>query len=140
MFTAMDLFSGYWQVRLAESFKEKTSFVTKFGAYQFEAMLFGLMDEPLTFPRLMDFVVQDIPFARVYINNVVAFSQSIAVNALHIKEIVRGISKNGLKVKLSKCFLAQKLIKLLGHVFDNQGIQVDGDEMIVIKSDWENMN
>ena len=133
VFTTLDLFSGYWQVKMEETSKEMTSFVTRYGTYQFEVMPFGLMNAPATFQRMMDFVLQDIPFVRVYIDDVVIFSKSLEEHVTHLKEVMGRISENGLKIKLSKCFFAQPKIRLLGHVVDKDGIHVDDDKVVAIK-------
>ena len=48
-FTSLDLTSGYWQVEVKEEDKEKTTFITKFGLYEFNIMLFELCNAPSTF-------------------------------------------------------------------------------------------
>ena len=42
IFTTLDLFQGYWQIKMDETCKEKTTFICIFGTYQFEVMPFGL--------------------------------------------------------------------------------------------------
>ena len=39
--STLDLAKGYWQIPMEDSFKGKTAFVTPFGLYHFEVMLFG---------------------------------------------------------------------------------------------------
>ena len=48
-FSTFDLMSGYWQVGVKEKDKEKNTFITKFGMYEFNAMPFGLCNTPGTF-------------------------------------------------------------------------------------------
>ncbi len=40
VFSTVDLFSGFWQIKMDEACKEKTTFVCKYGTYQFEVMPF----------------------------------------------------------------------------------------------------
>lgn len=49
LFTTLGFFSGYWQVKRSENYNEKTTFVYRYGTFQFEVMPFGLMNAPSTF-------------------------------------------------------------------------------------------
>ena len=48
-FTVLDLFSGSWQVRLSDGFKDKTTFVCRYETFRFEVLPFGLINAPTTF-------------------------------------------------------------------------------------------
>ena len=97
VFSTLDLFSGYWQVRMAEECKEKTTFVCRYGTFQFELMLFGLTNAPSTFQRMMDYVFPDIPFVHVYLDDVVVFSDSMSSHVEHLLQVFEVIAKSGLK-------------------------------------------
>ena len=83
-FSALDLRSGYWQVQLDDSSKEKTAFSTGNGLWQFKVMPFGLCNAPATFERVMEQVLVGLPVsvALVYLDDILVpgctFSQGLA--------------------------------------------------------------
>lgn len=63
VFKSLDILSSYWKARLEESYKDKISFVYRYGTFQLEFMPFGLMNTPSTFQRMIDRVLADLEFA-----------------------------------------------------------------------------
>ncbi|GKT28226.1 hypothetical protein ADUPG1_000518, partial [Aduncisulcus paluster] len=54
LFIILDLKSGYHQVEIEESSKEYTTFITKFGTFQYKRMPFGLKNAPAYFTMMLD--------------------------------------------------------------------------------------
>jgi len=79
MFTTLDLASGYLQVPLSESAKEKTAFITPSESGQFERMVFGLVNAPYEFSRLMQRVLHPLKdkVAMWYLDDILVLSTSI---------------------------------------------------------------
>ena len=137
VFTTLDLFSGYWQVRMASNCKEQTTFVCRYGTFQFEVIPFGLMNAPSTFQTMMDSVLRDQPFVRVYLDDVFVFSETLNAHFEHLLELFELIAHSELKMKLSKCCFAHSQTKLLGHVIGKEGIEVDPEKTLIIYNNPE---
>lgn len=72
-FKNLDLLSEYWQILMSARSKKKTTFVYREGTFQFEVMLFGVVNAPYIFQRMMDPIIGRIEFAHVYIDDPVIF-------------------------------------------------------------------
>ncbi len=55
-FSTLDIYSGYWQVKMDPKDIDITAFVTRQGVFHFIVMPFDLCNVPTTFERLMELV------------------------------------------------------------------------------------
>ena len=125
IFTTIDLFQGYWQIKMEESCKKKTTFICRYGTYQFEVMPMGLMNSAATFQRMMDKILANVDNVRCYIDDVVIHSKTKEEHVTHLKTVFDLLRKNGLRLRLKKCFFMQPRVELLGHYVDADGVHVD---------------
>ena len=74
-FSALDLASGYWQVKLHPRDVQKTAFTTHEGLYEFKSMPFRLTNAPATFELLMELVLQGLTReqCQVYLDDIIIF-------------------------------------------------------------------
>ena len=60
-FSVLDCYSGFWQINMHESHREKTAFsVPSLGHYQFNRLPYRLSNSPASFQRLMDLLLKNL--------------------------------------------------------------------------------
>lgn len=130
-FSSIDLRSGYWQVPMAESSKDKTAFATPDGLFEYNVMPFGLCNAPATFERMMDNVLRGLKWKVClrYLDDVVVFSQTFEEHLRRLDNILSALSKAGLQLNTKKCRFASRSIRVLGHIVSKEGIQPDPDKI-----------
>ena len=135
-FTTLDLTSGYWQVAMAESDKEKTAFSTPQGHFEFNVMPFGLTNAPAMFQRLMECVLAGLSGEEclIYLDDVIVFSVSFKEHLERLARVFGALQKAQLKLKLSKCHFAQREVRYLGHIVSEKGITPDPSKTEAVSS------
>ena len=124
IFTMLDLRSGYYHTNLDEESKAKTAFVTPFGKYEFNSVLFGLAKAPAYFQKLISMVLQDCrDFAMAYLDDIIIFSRTPEEHLKHIEIIFQKLKVAGLKLKESKCDFFKSEIHYLAHLISDKGVQ-----------------
>lgn len=136
-FATLDLQSGYWQVELEETAREKTAFSFGRGLYEFSVMPFGLCNAPATFQRLMERVLHDVPFETclVYLDDVLVHAKTFDELLDKLELVFRRLRAAGLKLSPTKCELCQKSVTYLGHVISPTGIGPDPEKVAAVR-DW----
>lgn len=136
IFSTLDLASGYHQVPIAESDKEKTAFSTPLGHLHFLRMPFGLKGAPATFQRLMDNTLAGLLGSDcfVYLDDIVVYSQNIQEHLQKLNRIFERISNAKLKLQPEKCNFFKKEIIYLGHKCTAKGCEPDPEKTSAIQN------
>jgi hypothetical protein len=126
-FTALDLQSGFWQIRMAPEDMKKTALITKTGLYDWTVMPFGLKNATSTFTRTMSEVFKDLGsrFLKVFVDDLNVHSESWGEHLQHIDAVLCKLKEVNLKLNPSKCCFAAKAITFLGHRVSQEGIKLD---------------
>ena len=123
LFTTLDLASGYWQVEVDPSDKEKTAFSTSQGHFEFNIMPFGLTNVPATFQRLMECILAGLSGEQclIYLDDVIIFSATFEEHLKRLVSVFERFLSAGLKLKLKKCQFVQRSVTYLGHIISDKG-------------------
>jgi transposase InsO family protein len=122
IFSKLDLQEGYFQVPVAAADVKKTAVITPFGLFEFLRMPFGLKNAGMTFQRLMDRILFDIPFVFVYLDDILVASRSVEEHQQHLQQVLHRLQDNGLVINAEKCVWGQSQIEFLGHSISAAGV------------------
>jgi hypothetical protein len=138
MFSKIDLRSGYHQLRIRPADIPKTTFITKYGLYEFMVMSFGLTTAPAYFMYLMNSVFMDYldKFVVVFIDDIIVYSQNEQEHEEHLRKVLQRLRDCQLYANLSKCEFWISEVLFLGHIINREGLTVDPKKVTAIL-DWK---
>jgi hypothetical protein len=104
VFSKIDLYSGYHQLKIRASDIPKTTFTTRYGLYEYTVMSFGLTNAPAYFMYLMNKVFMEYldKFIVVFIDDILVFSKIEAEHAEHLRLVLQKLREHKLYAKRSK--------------------------------------
>ena len=117
VFSALDMRSGYHHIALSKESQPKTAFVVggpQGAKFEFKVVPFGLTQAPAYFQRLVGEVLQGIPYAFGYLDDILIFSPDVKTHLEHLREIFKRLKKADLKLKESKCSFLESSYSIFG--------------------------
>lgn len=134
-FSKLDFASGYWQMPMAKSSKELTSFRTDNGLYQFKVMPFGLVNAPASFQKLINVMFAGLRGMelQVFLDDVCLATNTWERHMELLEKVFQIVIKSKLKLKGSKCYFATSETVFLGHRINRLGIQQDPSKTIAMQ-------
>jgi hypothetical protein len=90
VFSKIDLGSGYHQLKIRASDIPKTTFITRYGLYEYTVMLFGLTNARAYFMYLMNKVFMEYldKFVVVFIDDILIFSKNEEEHDEHLRLVL----------------------------------------------------
>ena len=121
VFSFMDGFLGYNQIKMAPEDMEKTSFITPWGTFCYRVMPFGLIH---------DMIHKEI---GVYVDDMIAKSRTEEEHVEHLSKLFQHLRKYKLRLNPNKCTFGVRSGKLLGFIVSQKGIEVDPKKVKAIQ-------
>jgi hypothetical protein len=86
VFSKIDLYSGYHQIKIRAEDIPRTAFMMRYGLYDYLVMSFGLMNAPAHFMYLMNsvFMPKLDQFVMVFIDDILVYSMSMEEHEEHL--------------------------------------------------------
>lgn len=131
--TAMDVRSGFSNLRMAPGSEQATAFKTFYGLYESTVMPMGLATAPSIFQRFINSVLNPYLglFCHAYLDDVVIYTKgSLELHKSHVLKVLEALRDNGLRLKPKKCKWFTKECNFLGfRVVCGKGVCMADDKI-----------
>jgi hypothetical protein len=135
-FSKVDLYSGFWQINICESDREKTALlVHNCGHYEFNCLPYGMANSPSSFQRLMDIVLKNLKGSEcwVFMGDVIIFSDTVQEHATCLANVFEKFNKANLQLQLEKCDFSKDRVVYLSFVLSQKGIESADDKIRAVQ-------
>jgi hypothetical protein len=105
LFPKIDLRLGYHQLKIQECDIPKTSFILRYGLYEYTVISFGLTNAPAYFMYMMNKVFMEYldKFIVVFIDDILVYSKDEGQHKELLCLVLQKLRDHRLYAKLSKC-------------------------------------
>ena len=119
---------------MKEKDEELTTFRTRFGAYKYRVLPFGLTGGPATFQYYINNVLFDYldDFCTAYMDDILIYSQNQLEHTAHVRKVLERLREAGLQVDVKKCEFNVEETRLLGLIIGVNGIRMDPAKIAAI--------
>lgn len=126
VFSFMDGFSGYNQIKMEPEDMEKTTFITPRGTFCYKVMPFGLKSAGATYQRAMVTLFHDMIHKEIecYVDDMIAKSNTEEEHLVNLQKLFERLRKFKLRLNPNKCTFGVRSGKLLGFLVSERGIEV----------------
>lgn len=135
-FSVLDLKSGYYLIEVKESDKPKIAFICLIGFWEFNRMPQGIINGPSTFQWLIEKCMGDMNLKEVivFLDDIIVFSQTLEEHETRLMKVLNSLKEYGLKLSPEKCTFFQTLVRYLGHIVSQNGVETDPDKVEALKT------
>ena len=126
IYSTFDMRSGYYHLELSKEAQAKTAFVIGGpigGKWEFKVCPFGLTQAPAYFQRLVHQVLEGLPFAFGYPDDILIFSETVEEHLKHVRTLFQRLRQAKLKLTARKCSFLKRHVQYLGHLISGKGVE-----------------
>ena len=136
-FTQLDLTSAYHQMRIKEGDEWKTAFRTRYGHFEYQVMLFGLLNAPASFQSYINKILAKKLniFVILYLDNILLYTKDPGQDHIEaVRWVLDVLRKHGLFANLKKCQFHKNEVRVLSYVMLTQGVRIEDEQIEAVKN------
>jgi hypothetical protein len=119
----LDIRASFHQFAVLEDHRDVLAFTWDGVQYRLCRGPFGLKALAGQFQRVKQSIFYVLPYVRVHIDDLVAFSESVSEHGAHLAEVVLRLTKANLRLRPEKCSFYRQCVDYLGNVVSGAGIR-----------------
>ena len=122
--TAINLSMGYYHIPLDEYSQQLCTTILPWGKYRYKKLPMGISSAPDIFQSIMDDILGDLQFVRVYIDDILIISDGTYDDHMSKLDIVLSrVEQAGFRANVRKCFFAEDELEYLGYLLTRTGVK-----------------
>lgn len=132
VFTKLDANSGFWQIKLAWESRPLTTFITPWGRFCFNVLLFGISSVSEKLQKNMSQILEGLVGVECNIDDVLVYRRDQEEHDKRLEAVLMRLVEAGVTLNLAKCKFSTNRVKFLGHVVSSSGIKADPEKIQAI--------
>ncbi len=103
-FTKIDIRQAFYQIKMSEDSKELTTFLTRFGAFKYLVIPFGLYNRPASWQYLINDTLFDFlhRFVQAYLDDILIYSKTLKDHRSHVCQVLEHLQEAGIQANVDK--------------------------------------
>jgi hypothetical protein len=121
--TAIDLRMGYYHIPLDEESQALCTTILPWGKYRYRKLPMGIASAPDIFQSIMDELLGDLEFVRVYIDDIIIVSDGALEDHIDkLSQVLTRLEMAEFRANVRKCFFVEDELEYLGYLLTRNGI------------------
>lgn len=132
-FAKFDIREAYLHVVTSDKTAELLTITTPKGLYKVKRLMYGIINAPAIWQRIMDNLFEDIPGICVFYDDVKVIAGSETELVARIKKFFEICQETGIRLNKDKCEIDCSNITYLGYRIDKEGLHKMDDKINAIR-------
>jgi hypothetical protein len=132
VFSRIDFSDAFLKVEFDEDSKRLCNINTNRSVCEYQRLPFGVKSAPGIFQAIVDKMLAGLPFATVYLDDIVVVRRSQDDHRCHLHAEFDRINEYGFRLRSGKCSFFQLSKKYLGFIIDKDGHRPDPQKITAV--------
>ena len=134
VFTKIDIRQAFHKLRMEASSEDLTTMTTRFGAFKWKVLPFGLTGGPASWQQFINNVLWEYlnRFCTAYLDNILIYSSNLWEHKEHVRLVLAKLREFGIQADVDKCEFHVTETKYLGLIISTKGIKIDSAKVEAI--------